>query len=229
MHATDTLETELTARRLATAPLRARTYLSLFYLALAFPLGIAYFVAVTVGLSTGVGMAFTLVGIPILLVTILGATVVAAFEARMTSLLVGVDVPLPEAISDGFVTDEDDGPLEALKRLLTAPTTWTSVLLLVVKFIFGIVAFVLLVTVGSVIAVLLAAPLAYDQPGTTYQFGTYTVETLPAALGLFGAGAVLALVALPLFYLLALGGGLLTAALLDVDLDSSEREVGAGD
>lgn len=219
MHATETFESALSPRRIATAPLRARTYLNLIYLALAFPLGLAYFVGVVVGLSTGVGMVITLVGIPLLIATVLGATIVAAFEARLATHLVGVDVPLPEAVRDGFLTDEDDGVLEALKRLLTAPTTWTSVLLLVVKFVYGVVAFTLLVTVGAVVATLLAAPLAYDQPGVTYQFGTYTVETLPAALVLSGTGVVLTVLALSLFNLLAIGGGLLNAALLDVDLE----------
>ena len=215
MHATDSLDAELSPRRLATAPLRARTYLSLIYLALAFPLGLAYFVGVMVGLSTGAGMALTLFGLPILIATVLAATIVAAFEARMTTHLVGVDVPVPEAVRDGFLR-EDEPLLEAFKRLFTAPTTWTSVLLLVVKFVFGVVAFTLLVTVGVLVAVMLAAPLLYDQPGTTYQFGMYTVETLPAALTTAAGGVVLALVAVPLFNLLAIGGGLLNAALLEV-------------
>ena len=219
MHATETLDSELSPRRIVTAPLRARTYLNLIYLVLAFPLGLAYFVGVVTGLSTGVGMVITLVGIPLLIATVLGATIVAAFEARLATHLVGVDVPLPEAVRDGFLTDEDDGVLEALKRLLTAPTTWTSVLLLVVKFVYGVVAFTLLVTVGAVVATLLAAPLAYDQPGVTYQFGAYTVETLPVALVLSGTGVVLTVLALSLFNLLAIGGGLLNAALLDVDLE----------
>ena len=49
-----------------------RTYLRIFYLLLAFPLGTLYFVVIVTGLSTGVGLAIVMIGFPILLVTLLG-------------------------------------------------------------------------------------------------------------------------------------------------------------
>lgn len=216
MHATDAIEAELTAERVLTAPLRARTYGNLAYLALAFPLGVAYFVGATIGLSLGTSLLITLVGVPILLATLFAAVLVAGFEARLATALVGVNVPLPAVLREEFGTDSE-GVVETLKQALIAPTTWTSVLLLFVKFAFGIAAFTLLVTVGAIVGVSLGAPLLYDQPGTTYTVGAYAIESLPAALALAAFGVVLGWFAFTAVNLLAIVGAVLTAVLLGVE------------
>jgi len=43
---------------------REGTYLNIIYLLLAFPLGTAYFVFLVTGLSLGLGLSITLLGIP---------------------------------------------------------------------------------------------------------------------------------------------------------------------
>ncbi len=53
------------------------------YLALAFPLGLAYFVGFTVGVSMGVALLVTLVGVALLLPTVAGATLAAGVEVRL--------------------------------------------------------------------------------------------------------------------------------------------------
>ena len=225
MYAYQSIEAELTPRRVLSAPFRPRTYANLLYLALAFPLGLVYFVGVVVGLSLGSSLAITLVGIPILLATILGAILVAGFEAKLTTALVGVEVPLPEVLQDGFSTDSDDGPVDSLKRILSAPTTWTSLLLLLVKFGFGVAAFTLLVTVGAVVGALLAAPFLYADPNVSYTVGVYAIEILPAAVTVAAVGVVLGVLAFSLCNLLAIVGGTLNAALLGIgsDADTASR------
>ena len=42
--------------RFLRAPIEARSYTNLLFLALAFPLGLAYFIFLTVGLALGVGL-----------------------------------------------------------------------------------------------------------------------------------------------------------------------------
>ena len=219
MTTTTKLDTELSIERLLTVPFRRRTYLNLAYLALAFPLGLLYFVGLSIGLSTGVGMVITLFGIPVLLLTIVGAVILAGVEARLTTYFVGVDVPVPGPIRDGTLEgalDSTDAFVEALKRLLSAPTTWTSLVVLVVKFVFGIVAFAVLVTLGALVVALVSAPLVYDQTGVTYTVGTYAVEGLPAALGATGVGLVVAFLSFHAINLLAIVGAALNAALLDL-------------
>src|SRR6476659_10025237 len=68
------------------APFRLRTYTNLLYLLLAFPLGLAYFVFLAVGLTTGIGL-------PILALTFAGSWAFAAFERQAAILLLGADVP----------------------------------------------------------------------------------------------------------------------------------------
>jgi hypothetical protein len=84
------------------------------------------------------------------------------------------------------------------------------------KFATGLISFVAVVTAGSVVGSLLAAPLAYDAPGMAYQTGSYTVTTLPEALGLAGLGVVLGLVSLHVLNALAELSGYVTDALLSV-------------
>lgn len=202
-------------------PFRLQTYRNLTYLALAFPLGLLYFVGVVIGLSLGAGLLITWIGLPILAVTVAGATVLAAFEAELARRLVGTDVSLPEAFraddAEDSTADREPGFVAAVKRLFLAPTTWTSLLLVVLKFGFGVVAFVALVTAGSLGFAMVGAPLFYDAPYTTYQFGTFVVDTFPESLAVSLAGILLTLSALHLLNAFARLGGLLTATLLDVD------------
>lgn len=206
-------------RRFFGVPFREQTYRNLAYLALAFPLGLTYFVAVTVGLSTGAGSLVTLVGGPLIVATLVLAAGIGAFEARLARWLLGTDAPSPDALAALRESDlgSVDGVVTAVKRLLTAPSTWTSVLLVGLKFVFGVAAFVALVTAGSLVATLLSMPALYDAAGVTYTLGPYVVDSLPLALAGAGGGVVLAVVSLHLFNGLARLGGFLTATLLDAD------------
>ncbi len=76
-----------TLQQFVTAPVRTATYKRLLYLLLAFPLGVAYYVAFTTGSSLGLGLAFTLVGLPVLLVTLVATTGAAGLEARLATVL----------------------------------------------------------------------------------------------------------------------------------------------
>lgn len=200
-----------------TAPVRPATYKRLAYLLLAFPLGIAYFVGLTAGASTGIGMAVTIVGVPILIATLVGSRVASKIEAYLARSLLNRRVPAPAALEqDGewSFTDPDDGYLNTLKSFLTATDTWTSVGVVFIKFLYGHVAFVATVTAGSLVVTLLAAPFVYDSAGVTYQFGSYVIDTFPESMALFGTGVVGLFVALNLLNRLADLGGLLTERVL---------------
>ena len=223
--------------RVLTAPFRIRTYANLLYLLLAFPLGLAYFTWIVTGGALGAGLLITWVGLPILVLTLSGATVAAGIEARLAESLVGVDASVPSFLSEFQVADglalPGDGFVEAIKRLVVAPSTWTSVVLLVTKFVAGIVSFVAVVTSTAIAAALLSAPFVYQDTeislGATgpaaasdYPIGSWTVSTLPEALVVAGAGAVFVLVALNLLNGLARVQAMYTASLLGVDDVSTE-------
>lgn len=196
------------------APFRADTYRRLAYLLVAFPLGLAGFVAVTVGGSVGAGLAITWVGIPILVATLLLATALAGVQAQLNRTLLGRSAAVPEVLVAG--RREDERFRDTLARFLTTPTTWTSVLLVGVTFVFGIVAFVATVTAGAVTAALLSAPFVYDDPAVVYRFVDVSVDTLPEALAVCGLGVLSVFVAVNALNLLAEVGGLVTEALLTV-------------
>ncbi|MEY7850377.1 sensor domain-containing protein [Natrarchaeobius sp. A-rgal3] len=205
-------------------PFRGQTYVNLLYLALAFPLGTVYFVAVVTGLSLGVGLSITLVGIPILFGTLLAVLALAALEAVLATHLVGVETPLPAALrSDNHrsLLRAEDGYADALAALVTAPTTWTSFVVVLARFVYGIFALTLLVTIVAVVTAMLAAPLVYAEPHVAYTVGQYQVETLPAALVVAALGVVGAFVSLHVANIAAAVGAILNAVLLGAFDDRS--------
>jgi hypothetical protein len=219
---TETLHTA--GRRVVGAPFRLRTYGNLLYLLLAFPFGVVSAVGVVTGTAVGVGLLLTWTGLPILLVTLAGATAAAGVEGRLANRLVGVEATVPGALRDldlrDGVTLPGDGFVAAVRRLVTAPSTWTAVVLSVYKFVVGLVSFVAVVTVGSVAGTLLAAPLLYDaQLGAVtgrYRLGSWTVNSLPEALGVAAVGVLALVVGLNLLNRLARFQARSTVAILRV-------------
>ncbi|ELZ47211.1 sensor protein [Halorubrum coriense DSM 10284] len=202
-------------------PFDAQTYRNLAYLLLAFPLGIAYFTVVTTGLSTGLGLLVTFAGVPIVIATLLVTLGIGSFERRLADYLLDVDVDADAGeVELAFGSVEET--IGTTKRVLTAPTTWTGLLLVGLKFVYGVVAFTALVTAFAVSATLLAAPALYDAPGVTYTFGPYVIDTLREAVAGAGLGVLLVLVSLHVSNGLARFGGFLTDALLGGAARSAE-------
>ena len=223
-------------RSFVAAPVRPQTYLNLAYLVLAFPLGLVYFVSVTVGLALGVGFSFVLVGIPLLAAVVAVSLVVAAFERRLTSSMLGVDVPSGPA-------PVGDSRWERLRSLATEPGTYAPLLYLPLKFVVGTVAFVVLMNALVTGVALLSVPLHYGEPGlyvglvtdrpvelhpalhfgwnrlvvgfeTVVTVEAWNVATLREALTVAGVGIVLLVVGLGFLNWLAGVHGRLTARLL---------------
>ncbi|MBB6646542.1 sensor domain-containing protein [Halobellus ruber] len=200
--------------RFVTAPIRASTYKRLVYLLLAFPLGLAYFVVFTTASSLGVGLAFTVVGIPILVGTLIATTAAARLEARLAERLLGRETAHPRSLRRSL--DTDDGYVAALRRFLAAPTTWTSVAVVLLKFLYGLAAFVITVTGSTMVVAMLAAPAVYDDPNVSYRIGGLVVSTLPEALAVAGLGAIGVWVVCNVCNALATAGGMMTDVLLSV-------------
>jgi hypothetical protein len=139
------------------APLQARSYTNLLYLLLALPLGTAYFVFLTTGLSLGIGTLITVLGVPTLGLTMVGSWWLAALERQMAIGLLGAEVPpmgpAPFQSGKGFRHD--------LQAFLSNPVTWKGMLYLGLKFPLGIFSFVLVTTLIAVSTSFLLVPFLY--------------------------------------------------------------------
>ncbi|WP_135828074.1 sensor domain-containing protein [Halorussus halobius] len=201
-------------------PFRLQTYRNLLYLLLAFPLGLAYFVFLSVGISLGVGLAFVVVGIPILLAVLVIATGLGRVERELAALLLGVEFESAASSPEGSV-------VEWVKHLVTDRGTWTAVVYLGTKLFVGVVSFFVVTTVLVTAVSLLFVPFVYDQPGVyvgivtdapiqlhpslyvawqhllvgveaVVEIGSWQVRTLAEALAVAGVGVLLAVAALHL-------------------------------
>jgi hypothetical protein len=197
--------------RFLRAPIEARSYGNLLFLALAFPTGLAYFVFLSVGLSLGLGLTIVWVGLPILALVVGLSFALAALERQLAIHLLGARVPpmAPTPPPDPAVRA---GAWQRFREFLANPVTWKGMGYLAVKFPLGLLSFVVLVTLVALAGAFLAAPFLYTwEP--IYLFDR-PVDNLGAALACALVGAVLALVSLNLFNLLAAGWRELARALL---------------
>lgn len=184
------------------APFRLRTYANLLYLALAFPLGLVYFVFLIPGLAVGIGLTIVWVGLLVLALVFAGSWGLAALERRLAIHLLGAEVPpmLPP------VRTEPATPWQAVKGFLSNPVTWKGMAFLLAKLPLGVVTFVVLVTSLSVSGAFMATPVLFPfaegwltvDPAIQMDGLIWTIDTFFEALlcGVFGA--VLFLLALNL-------------------------------
>ena len=135
---------------------KRQTYLNMFYLLIAFPLGIFYFSFLITGVSLGLGLIITLFGIPLLFLMTFLWYWLGTFEARLSSALLNIKI-VPEQ-SKAF---KEKTFFKKITKHFTEPITWKSFGYLLIKFPLGILSFVLLVTLLSVSLSLLVSPLLY--------------------------------------------------------------------
>jgi hypothetical protein len=193
-----------------------QTYLNLTYLLLRFPLGIAYFTVFLTGFLLGGVLLITVVGLPILGLTLGLATYVATFEARLTRRLLGVEVSYEarDPTAESLVS--------YLKAVVTNPRNYLLVGYFFATFGIGIGLFVLLTLLVTVAGALAVAPLTYWLPWVQYQFGLtdvvstgrVVIDTLPEALVASVVGMTLFTVSVHIWNLLARVLGRLTQVVL---------------
>ena len=70
-----------------------QSYINIFYLLLAFPLGIAYFMFLVTGISAGAGLIIIWVGVPILALVPAGSWAMCEFERILAVRLLKEDIP----------------------------------------------------------------------------------------------------------------------------------------
>ena len=146
------------------------------------PLGIAYFTWLVTGLSVGLGLAITIVGIPLLTLVLAFVRPLQGGERVMANALLGTDIPAAGLAPHG------DGFFGRLKAYWTDSTTWRGVGYLLVRFPVGIFTFCVVVTAFSAAGMLIAAPLL--APLDAIDLGFWEPDTVPLGLALFPLGLV---------------------------------------
>lgn len=166
---------------------RPRTYGSLIYLWLGFPLGLAYFIGLVVGFSTGVPLTIVWVGLVILFATLLAAWGAAGFERQLAIHLLGAEVP------ERTLQPTSERLISRLGALLTSAALWKGIAFLFVKFPVALATWVVSLVSLVVPFALALLPVAWIvSPGEVHaDFGFWHpesfVETLPLSLlGILG-------------------------------------------
>ncbi|MFB6250488.1 MAG: sensor domain-containing protein [Halobellus sp.] len=165
-------------RTVVTTPFRLRTYGNLLYLLLAFPLGLGYFIFLSVGLSVSIGLSFILLGIPLFLIVLATSIAFVTFERRLARVLLGTEIESPP-----WRVVDADGLLDGMKRLVSDPALWLGLGFLATKLVVGVIAFTLLVGLLVPAFAVVATPLYYDNPGV--RVGVFLPTELTRELSLY--------------------------------------------
>jgi signal transduction histidine kinase len=176
--------------RFARAPLRPQTALNVLYLLAGFPLGLAYFIVLVVGISVGAALAVVIVGLGILLATLAATRGMAAIERGTARALLGVPIARP-------ADRRDQRPRQRIGRWLRDPVTWKSLVFVALKFPLGLATFAIVVGSGGIWLVFLFSPLIVLITPVTV-FG-WIVESPLQALPLTVAGVPAVLLSLNLY------------------------------
>ena len=184
------------------APIRLRTYTNLLYLLLAFPLGLFYFIFLSVGLSLGYGLTIVWVGFPILALVFAGSWWMSVLERRLAIGLLGAEVP-PMAPPP---SSESVGFWQRVKTFLSNPVTWKGMAYLLIKLPLGVVSFAAVVTSLSVSVSLALVPVLWPWTDVTFDvdFGSWHPSTFSGSLICGLVGVILLFLSLNLLNGLAL-------------------------
>lgn len=162
-----------------------QSYLNLLYLLLTFPLGLFYFVFLITGLSLGLGLAVVFVGLPLLLLLLYVTQGFVSFERALARGLLGVAIAAPPA-----APPPSGGLFRRLGAILGRSETWLGLVYLSLKFVLGVFAFGLLVSLFGASLGMMAAPFLYEQRWFQLEIpGLWNVDSLgkAATVAMFGA------------------------------------------
>jgi uncharacterized membrane protein len=152
-----------------------RAYTSLFFMLLALPTGIIYFVFAAAGLSLSAGLAVLVIGVPFFLMFVAIGRVLSLAEGRLIEAMTGVRMPrrpVYRGAARGFWA--------RVSEMLRDPKTWTTIAYFILKLPIGIVYFVLAVA-GLAIGLSLTVLPIVCILGQQGWFGMEGVEVFSAA------------------------------------------------
>ncbi len=163
------------------------TYAALFYLLLSFPIAIASWVALVTLLAVGGGLAVTIVGIPILLLTMYGWCFYADLERLFSNTLLRTEIrPLPFGHERTM-----RWAWPRLKARISNRMTWRSLaFLLLIRFPMGIAGFVVVATTVLLSMSLVITP-AFTAFGADNEVMGWVIDTPGESVLAVGVGILL--------------------------------------
>ncbi len=132
-----------------------RAWGALMYMLFALVTGIVYFTWTVTGISTGLGMIFLIIGIPIIILFLYSIKGIAFIEGRIVEALLGERMPRRSRYTNTNVTI-----WERIKNLLKDRTTWIGMLYMVIQLPLGIFYFTFVTTLIATSIGLIFAPIA---------------------------------------------------------------------
>ncbi len=169
-----------------------RTYGRIGYLLLAGVLGIFEFVLLVTTIALGVGLAVTLIGIPILIGSVYAWGWLAEAERRAIAALTGTTIPSP------YRPVPPGGSWWArLRARLADPATWKDLAFLLLQFPFGLVSLIVTAVVLGVGLQALTLPAWYWAVPDGVEVGIFRVDALWQALALMPVGALVLVLGIP--------------------------------
>ena len=186
------------------------------YLLLALPMGILTFTVVVTGWALALGLAITLIGLPIAMVTIHTSRWMAWVERRRAALVLGEPIP-------GVYRRAGGNFLDRLKALFSDPSTWKDLGWHLLLLPVGIADFTIAVTAWSASLGLIIMPAwwwALPASDPT-ELGLFQVDSWGYAFLAMAIGLLL----LPLAAALVRGTAAASGALSRVVLGPSRRQL----
>jgi signal transduction histidine kinase len=168
-----------------------RTYGRIGYLLLAGCLGTLEFIFLVTGIAVGVGLAVTLIGIPILIGCVYAWGGLAEGERRIIHALTGTEIPNP------YRPLPTGGWWVRLRARLGDPATWKDLTFLLLQFPFGLVSFIVACVVLGVGLQGLTLPLWFWAVSDGVDIGIFRVDALWEALALMPLGALVLVLGIP--------------------------------
>jgi len=133
----------------------ARAYSALFYMLLALPTGIFYFVWAVTGISLSIGLSILIFGIAFAVLFIATVRVLSLVEGRIIEVMLGERMPRRPLYSNA------NKPLRArVAEMFTDPRTWSTLLYMLLRLPLGIFYFTIAVTGVTTSLALIFAPIA---------------------------------------------------------------------
>ena len=170
--------------RAAVRPLTtARGATTLLHNLLGLPLGIVYFTWLVTGLATGLGLAITLIGIPILTLVLASVRPLLAAERGMANALLGAGIP-----DTTLTPPSGNGVVERFKAYWTDGASWRGIVYLLTRFPVGMATFTAVVVAYGAAASLIAAPLLVPLDGDHWDIGVWQIDTVLEGFALVPAG-----------------------------------------
>ena len=174
------MDTTLTTRTGLLRPLTTnRGWTAVTHHLLGLPLGIAYFTWLVTGLATGLGLAITLVGIPLLTLVLASVRPLLAAERALANALLGTD------LAPVGLAPQGSGWLGRLKAYWTDGSTWRGMAYLLARFPIGLLTFCVAVSVFATAGYLISAPISAPFDGV--ELGIWEPDTWYEGLALVPA------------------------------------------